>query len=375
MSARIGRAFSRHVRRARTLSSHAAPALVVAARHHTKHANYAAVAAAAAAAAGVTTTALCESHPETFSGQWCASVTEFGADGAVTTTNVNKYAAHLAKEGCAGVFVNGTSGESMSLSVEERERLAAAWKRAGDLHGLKIVVHVGCDSTVDAARLAAHAERLGCAGVSAMAPRFFKCGGAAQLAEYCAFIAGAAPRTPFLYYHFPMATGVPTKPSEFFAAAKPLIPTLAGMKFSDGNMWEYGDCCDADASGALAFMPGFEAQTLAYLPYHPRETFGAISLSFSVLAPLHARIADKFYGGDAADAHHLQAASRKFFRAVTPYGWTQSVKLALAEKGIFDSPACRAPSKNLTAQQQAELKAIFANLAAEDPRSFGGLLP
>ena len=107
----------------------------------------------------------------------------------------------------------------------------------------------------------------------------------------------------------------------------------------------------------------------------PRETFGAISLSFSVLAPLHARIADKFYGGDAADAHHLQAASRKFFRMVTPYGWTQSVKLALAEKGIFDSPACRAPSKNLTAQQQAELKAIFANLAAEDPRSFGGLLP
>jgi N-acetylneuraminate lyase len=244
-------------------------------------------------------------------------VTEFGADGAVTTTNVNKYAAHLAKEGCAGVFVNGTSGESMSLSVEERERLAAAWKRAGDLHGLKIVVHVGCDSTVDAARLAAHAEKIGCAGVSAMAPRFFKCGGAAQLAEYCAAIAGAAPRTPFLYYHFPMATGVPTKPSEFFAAAKPLIPTLAGMKFSDGNMWEYGDCCDADASGALAFMPGFEAQTLAYLPYHPRETFGAISLSFSVLAPLHARIADKFYGGEAADAHHLQAASRKFFRAVT----------------------------------------------------------
>ena len=60
---------------------------------------------------------------------------------------------------------------------------------------------------------------------------------------------------------------------------------------------------------------------------------------------------------------------------VTPYGWTQSVKLALAEKGIFDSPACRAPSKNLTAQQKAELKAIFAALAAEDPRSFGGLLP
>ena len=374
MSARIGRPLWRQIRRARALSSHAAPALVVAARHHTKHANYAAVAAAAAAAAGVTTTALCESHPETFSGQWCASVTEFGADGAVTTTNVNKYAAHLAKEGCAGVFVNGTSGESMSLSVEERERLAAAWKRAGDLHGLKIVVHVGCDSTVDAARLAAHAEKIGCAGVSAMAPRFFKCGGAAQLAEYCAAIAGAAPRTPFLYYHFPMATGVPTKPSEFFAAAKPLIPTLAGMKFSDGNMWEYGDCCDADASGALAFMPGFEAQTLAHLPYHPRDAYGAISLSFSVIAPLHRDVADAFYSGQSAEAHALQAASRGFFRAVTPFGWTQAVKLALVDCGVLDSPLCRAPSRNLSPGERNALRRVFRDLAKREPRYFGGLV-
>ena len=331
--------------------------------------------AGAAAVAATTCVSRCESHPETFRGQWCASVTEFGADGRVSTKNVGKYARHLVSEGCCGVFVCGTSAESMSLSLAERMALAEAWKAAGDSYGLKIVVHCGCDATGDAVALARHAASLGCAGISAMAPRFFKCASAAQLAEYCAAIAGAAPTTPFLYYHFPMATGVSIKASDFFNEADKRIPTLAGMKFSDGNMWEYGDCCDADASGALAFMPGFEAQTLAYLPYHPRETFGAISLSFSVLAPLHARIADKFYGGDAADAHHLQAASRKFFRMVTPYGWTQSVKLALAEKGIFDSPACRAPSKNLTAQQKAELKAIFAALAAEDPRSFGGLLP
>ena len=76
---------------------------------------------------------------------------------------------------------------------------------------------------------------------------------------------------PFFYYHFPLATGVAIKPSQLFAH-KHTIPTLAGMKFSDSNMWEYGDCCDADASGTLAFLPGFEAQTLAYLPFHPEAS-------------------------------------------------------------------------------------------------------
>ena len=69
-------------------------------------------------------------------------------------------------------------------------------------------------------------------------------------------------------------------------------------------------CRDADAAGRLAFLPGFEAQTLAHLPYHPRDAYGAISLSFSLLAPLHRDVADAFYSGQSAEAHALQAASR-----------------------------------------------------------------
>ena len=118
------------------------------------------------------------------------------------------------------------------------------------------------------------------------------------------------------------------------------------MKYSAADMWEYGECCDADADGRLAFLPGFEAQTLAHLPYHPQDAYGAVSLSFSLLAPLHRDVADAFYGQRGAEAHALQATSRGFFRAVTPFGWTQAVKLALVDRGVLDSPLCRAPSRN-----------------------------
>ncbi len=194
---------------------------------------------------------------QTFAGQWAAVVTEFDASGAASTKNVDRYAAHLRREGCVGVFVCGTSGESMSLSVGERERLAEAWAASGARHGLRVIVHVGCDALLDAERLARHAASLGIDGVAAMAPRFVKCENADALAAYCAAVARAAPATPFFYYHFPLATGVATKPSQLVRAALAAIPTFAGMKYSAADMWEYGECCDADADGRLAFLPGF----------------------------------------------------------------------------------------------------------------------
>ena len=207
-----------------------------------------------------------------------------------------------------------------------------------------------------------------------MAPRFVKCDNADALAEYCAALARAAPATPFFYYHFPLATGVATKPSQLVRAALARVPTFAGMKYSAADMWEYGECCDADADGRLAFLPGFEAQTLAHLPYHPQDSYGAISLSFSILAPLHRDVADAFYSGQSAEAHALQATSRGFFRAVTPFGWTQAVKLALVDRGVLDSPLCRAPSRNLSPGERGALRRVFRDLAKREPRYFGGLV-
>ena len=51
-------------------------------------------------------------------------------------------------DGVEGVFANGTSGESMSLSVEERMTLAEHWGATCKKHGLHLIVHIGAQSYV-----------------------------------------------------------------------------------------------------------------------------------------------------------------------------------------------------------------------------------
>jgi N-acetylneuraminate lyase len=48
------------------------------------------------------------------------------------------------------------------------------------------------------------------------------------LVEFCASVASAAPKTPFLYYHYPGITGVNLPVYDFFEKAHGAIPTLRG---------------------------------------------------------------------------------------------------------------------------------------------------
>ena len=311
---------------------------------------------------------------QTFAGQWAAVVTEFDASGAASTKNVDRYAAHLRREGCVGVFVCGTSGESMSLSVGERERLAEAWAASGARHGLRVIVHVGCDALLDGMRLARTREELGVDGVEAMAPRFVKWRTPTPWRRTRPWHARRRGRRRSSTTTRASPHGRRHKPSQLVRAALARIPTFAGMKYSAADMWEYGECCEAVRKVGWRSCRALRRQTLAHLPYHPQNSYGAISLSFSVIAPLHRDVADAFYSGQSAEAHALQATSRGFFRAVTPFGWTQAVKLALVDRGVLDSPLCRAPSRNLSPDERGALRRVFRDLAKREPRYFGGLV-
>jgi N-acetylneuraminate lyase len=117
-------------------------------------------------------------------------------------------AAHLSENGISHVFVNGTTGESMSLSEEERKAIVATWVVHGKAAAspIRVVAHVGSDSLSATCSLAAHAQSVGADAISAMSPRFFK-PTPRELARWIKQVCEAAPELPFYYYHFPTITG------------------------------------------------------------------------------------------------------------------------------------------------------------------------
>ena len=76
--------------------------------------------------------------------------------------------AFLAEHGADGVFACGTTGKGFLLSLEERRRVAIAYRAA--VRG-RLIVHAGRNPR--ATHLAAHAAEIGADGVAVIPPPYF----------------------------------------------------------------------------------------------------------------------------------------------------------------------------------------------------------
>ena len=96
------------------------------------------------------------------------------------------------KNGISGVFVNGTSGEGYSLTVEERIATAEKWIEISPKN-FKVLIQIGHTSLKAARKMAAHAQEIGAFGIGSMASIFFKPSSVEELSNYIEKEASAAP--------------------------------------------------------------------------------------------------------------------------------------------------------------------------------------
>jgi len=88
------------------------------------------------------------SRKDRFKGLYPATFTAFDEKGKVVTSGIEAYAKYLIEDGsCDGAFINGTTGESMNLSVPERKAIAEAWvsafKKFYSIKPMKAIIHIG----------------------------------------------------------------------------------------------------------------------------------------------------------------------------------------------------------------------------------------
>lgn len=130
----------------------------------------------------------------------------YGDDGEISPERVRALTEYFIRKGVKGLYVNGSSGECIYQSVEDRkvvlENVMAVAKGK-----LTIIAHVACNNTKDSVELAKHAESLGVDAIAAIPPIYFRLPEYA-IADYWNAMSAAAPNTDFVIYNIPQLAGV-----------------------------------------------------------------------------------------------------------------------------------------------------------------------
>src|SRR5690348_2658987 len=104
-----------------------------------------------------------------------APFTAFNSDGSLNLTAIEKQAESLVKNRVTGAFICGTTGEGLSLTTVERQKVAERWQDVA-AKNLRLIVHVGHAGLADCRILAEHAQKIKASAIGCFAPNFFKPG-------------------------------------------------------------------------------------------------------------------------------------------------------------------------------------------------------
>ncbi|XP_027521063.1 N-acetylneuraminate lyase isoform X2 [Corapipo altera] len=196
-----------------------------------------------------------------------ATITPMTPDGQINLPVIRQYVDYLVNEQTVkNVFVNGTTGEGLSLSIQERKQLAEEWVCQGKDKLDHVIIHVGALSLPESQELARHAAAIGAGGIAVIAPFFFKPTNKDELVSLLQKVTSEAPDVPFYYYHIPPLTGVKIRVEELLEGIKERIPTFQGVKFSDTDLLDLAQCIHKNEAQQLEFLYGVDEHIQLFGP-------------------------------------------------------------------------------------------------------------
>jgi Dihydrodipicolinate synthase/N-acetylneuraminate lyase len=289
---------------------------------------------------------------EKLTGLISAPFTPMNQDGSINLQMIKKYADFTANlKVVKGVFICGTTGESASLTTEERKAIAEAWIKYSEGR-FKVIVHVGGTSYVQSADLAKHAQDSGAYAIGSIAPFFFKPSTVEDLVNYFKPIAAAASKIPFYYYNMPSISGVALSVPEFLLKAEKEIPNLRGVKFTHNNLMEMNQCINLN-NGEFDILHGFDEILITGVALGVK---GAVGSTYNYVPCIYQGILDSMAKNDVETARKLQYESVKILDVVIKHGGGVRGGKALMKLAGIDCGQCRLPISPISDKEFEDIK-------------------
>ncbi len=276
-----------------------------------------------------------------------AVVTPFADDGSVDFDRFQDLCGHLVENGSDGVVVAGTTGESPTLTDDERlELFSAAVEAVGDR--ATVVAGTGTYSTAHSVHLTKRAHDLGVDGFLVVTPYYNKPPPRGIVAHFRAI--AAVSDKPIVVYNIPSRVVVNIEPETIAELAE--IPTVTAVKQANPDVEQARRIVDETG---LALYAGDDNLILPFLEVGGT---GGVCVHTHVFGPRVKEMVRRFRSGDVKGARGLDRELEPAYEilrvAVNPIG----IKAALALTGR-DVGGLRLPLVQATEEEKERIRAAL----------------
>lgn len=282
-----------------------------------------------------------------------AMVTPFADDGSVAFDVAQSLARQLVAEGNDGLVVAGTTGESPTLTDDEKVELFAAIVEAVDV---AVIAGSVTNDTAHSIALSRRAADVGVHGILTLCPYYSRPSQAGIEAHFRA-IADAIP-LPQLIYNIPVRTGRRVA-DEVLVRLAHEVPNLVGVKDATGEPGAAAVVI-ANTPDDFVWFSGDDAMTLPLLAV---GAVGTVGVATHWTAPDHVAMFDAVDRGDLSNARRINARMLESFTFETgdlaPNPLPTKAMMRHLGWGVG---GCRLPLVSGDASLDERAAAVWANL-------------
>lgn len=270
-----------------------------------------------------------------------AMITPFKEDGRVNYDVAEKLAAHLVDRGTDTVLLCGTTGESPTLTQEEKYELFQTVQKA--VAGkAKVLAGTGSNSTREAIAATQKAAALGLDGSLQVVPYYNK-PPQEGLYKHFSMVAEACPDMPLILYNIPSRTGQNLAPETVARLAE--IPNIVALKEASGNL-NAASLIRRLTPPSFKIYSGEDSLTLPMLAVGGS---GAVSVASHLVGTQLQEAIQAFEKGSVQKATEIHLQLFPLFKALflttNPIPLKMALKLQGWDVGDPRPPLCSAPAE------------------------------
>ena len=241
-----------------------------------------------------------------FKGCGTAIVTPFTEDG-INYHEFERLIEYQISEGVDSIIVCGTTGESATMSKEERKDVI---KFVVDtVNGrIPVIAGTGSNCTKDAIQMSKYAESVGVDGLLLVTPYYNKTTPDGLIAHYKAIASSV--NTPIILYNVPSRTGVNISPETCLELSK--IDNIVAIKEASGNISQVAEIANLCGDN-LTIYSGNDDQVLPILSL---GGLGVISVLSNIIPKDVHNMVEYFNNGNISDARKIQLETLHLIKAL-----------------------------------------------------------